>query len=856
MSQIFNTSLDIKGNVLVSGTISKVGGTSSQFLKADGSVDSSTYQTVGATHYIGTTSIANNRASAAQTLTGVNINGSIDRQSNNTITDLNIVSTENGVLRFDTFAGTATNKPVSVNNANGVISMFTNHGTQYGKQIAFATDDDLYIRNLNGGIYQTWRKIWHNGNFTNLNQLTTRNFSDLQNKPTTIAGYGITDAIITGTGTAGYVSFWNAASTQIGSSSFFWDNTNKYLGIGTNAPQTQLHVNSAASVGIMRLQGLGDADNYSVLEMWDDTGASKWQFAHKLYAGQTKDFSFTHWNGTSWIAPILFKDNGRILINKTTGDDGVNQLQINGYSIATGFRIPSGLSTQYLMADGSTSTGGSGDMLLGTDQTVTSLKTFTNTTSTQTRGLDLTNNGTTGSHVLKITNNSSGTGVYLLNTVAGGTGFASANSAGTGISSVSSGFGTAISVINSGAGIGMMYSNNSTGIGFQLSNASSGNAIVVNNATSATGIPFTIQKNSVDTLTINDNGEVSGNKFTKVGGLPTEYLMADGSTSTGGGGSPAGSDTQIQYNNAGAFGANVDFVWNNSLKALKLLGSDTEIVMKCVTNEPPTPTADTLAIYTKKMGGKAVVKTKDEFGVDFSLQTSFWDNNIVMWNCTNATAGLWIGTVGTTAGSFANTLPSSGSLSATIKRALYSNVVTTANQVLGVYGSENLFFIGPAPSFGGFYFYSRFTFDVWSNGGRLFTGLSAVATATAIITSNPSTATNIHTCGFAVDDTNAGVIYFITNNGTTTTKQIVSGIPPIISNRAYDTYIYCAPNGNTIYWRIEDLVGGTTVSGSQTLTLPGSSSFMRPYCVASNAALTPVNSIRLGVNKIYLETDY
>jgi hypothetical protein len=36
--------------------------------------------------------------------------------------------------------------------------------------------------------------IWHAGNFTNLNQLTTRNFSDLQNKPTTIAGYGITDA--------------------------------------------------------------------------------------------------------------------------------------------------------------------------------------------------------------------------------------------------------------------------------------------------------------------------------------------------------------------------------------------------------------------------------------------------------------------------------------------------------------------------------------------------------------------------------------------------------------------------------------------------------------------------------------
>ena len=37
--------------------------------------------------------------------------------------------------------------------------------------------------------------VWNAGNFTNLNQLTTRNFSDLQNKPTTLSGYGITDSI-------------------------------------------------------------------------------------------------------------------------------------------------------------------------------------------------------------------------------------------------------------------------------------------------------------------------------------------------------------------------------------------------------------------------------------------------------------------------------------------------------------------------------------------------------------------------------------------------------------------------------------------------------------------------------------
>jgi hypothetical protein len=45
-----------------------------------------------------------------------------------------------------------------------------------------------------GEVYINGNLIYHTGNFTNLNQLTTRNFSDLQNKPTTIGGYGITDA--------------------------------------------------------------------------------------------------------------------------------------------------------------------------------------------------------------------------------------------------------------------------------------------------------------------------------------------------------------------------------------------------------------------------------------------------------------------------------------------------------------------------------------------------------------------------------------------------------------------------------------------------------------------------------------
>lgn len=81
------------------------------------------------------------------------------------ISDLNIVSTEQGVLRFDTFNGTGVNMPpTSGNNANGVITMLTNHGSEYGKQIGFRDNDDLFIRRLSGNVYGNWYKLYHPGN--------------------------------------------------------------------------------------------------------------------------------------------------------------------------------------------------------------------------------------------------------------------------------------------------------------------------------------------------------------------------------------------------------------------------------------------------------------------------------------------------------------------------------------------------------------------------------------------------------------------------------------------------------------------------------------------------------------------
>jgi len=60
---------------------------------------------------------------------------------------------------------------------------------------------------------------------------------------TTITGLGG----ISGTGVAGQATFWTDTSTVSGDNAFWWDNTNKRLGIGTTTPQEKLTLASASN---------------------------------------------------------------------------------------------------------------------------------------------------------------------------------------------------------------------------------------------------------------------------------------------------------------------------------------------------------------------------------------------------------------------------------------------------------------------------------------------------------------------------------------------------------------------------------------------------------------------------------
>lgn len=571
---------------------------------------------------------------------------------------------------------------------------------------------------------------------------------------------------ITGTGTNGYVSFWNGTNTHSADSNFFWDNTNKRLGLGTVTPSYKLHV---------QLGQIYVGENYGFRTYDATNGGDSWQFG-----SNSGDFSFN--NASQSTTPLTIKSGGNVLMGTAT-DDGTNKLQVNG-----SVNIPDSQSYKF---------GGGTTKIIG---------------NSGANALDIQTNNTSAlfisaTQVPRFSALATGTTTQMVTTdLNGNLGYQA--------------------IPSSGGSTNLSYT------------ASSTNGIVVSDTGTDATIPLATGTNA---------GLLKPADFTQLSTLSSDLAgkqntLTNPITGTGTGGGVA------YFTGTSTIASSTTMGWSEINQSLSLLGTDTDIILKGITNEPSTPSADNITLYAKKIGGKMVLKTKDEYGVDFSLQNSFWDNNITYWSNTNATAGIWQGTVGAGAGTFTQALPTTTSIYTSIKRARYANVVTTTNQVLGQRNTEAMFFRGGLAGVGGFFFYVRFGFDVFTNGSRLFAGFHS---GTTVISADPSALNN--TMGFCIDAADNGLISFLTR-GTVATKASTGFTA--VTGKGYDVYMYAAPNGSTIYWKIEDLNAGTEASGSATLNLPTNTTMLTAGVLASNAALTTVTATQLGINKIYIETDY
>ena len=285
-----------------------------------------------------------------------------------------------------------------------------------------------------------------------------------------------------------------------------------------------------------------------------------------------------------------------------------------------------------------------------------------------------------------------------------------------------------------------------------------------------------------------------------------------------------------------------------------------------VTAEPGTPASGFLYQYAKSIAGRMMPKIRGPSGLDTAMQTAIFQNRVLVYvpstGATGTGSGTGLGPVWTAGGTVSHPTPASTApaISNQMRRTRYANVVTTTNQTLGIKAAaaDTLnYWRGNAAGLGGFFYAARFIVELYpASTVRIFAGLTA-SSSTYVVASD--TVLN-NTCGLWHDTTDpstgAGAFNFVTRNTTTTTKQQITLSNAIAAGNSYDFYMFCPPNGSTIYWRLDDIVNGVTYEGNTSTTLPANTAFMGPQCAMSNGtANTTVTTVAIGVAGVYIEAD-
>jgi hypothetical protein len=216
--------------------------------------------------------------------------------------------------------------------------------TEVGVRYAKSNVEKWVLGMVGGGATDYTFRLLGSGLATNVfninltTGITSYNYAINVNGDISYYNAGNLNAIITsGAAANGRMYIYSSATADIGfqaaGNSWFLNN----LGVGTNSPTTKLDV-----VGEARIQG-GGAVSYATLNLLDNT---------------TSGSNWAIFSGYPALGDFTIRESGvanQLIIKKTTGN-----ATFLGSVTATSFIKTGGTASQYLMADGSVTTGGGG----------------------------------------------------------------------------------------------------------------------------------------------------------------------------------------------------------------------------------------------------------------------------------------------------------------------------------------------------------------------------------------------------------------------------------------------------------------------------------------------------------------
>lgn len=312
----------------------------------------------------------------------------------------------------------------------------------------------------------------------------------------------------------------------------------------------------------------------------------------------------------------------------------------------------------------------------------------------------------------------------------------------------------------------------------------------------------------------------------------------------------AGNNTEIQFNDSNVVAGDADFTWNKTTNTLGLSGTDTKLNLTGITTEPSAPASGILSIYAKNISGRMLPKWKGPSGLDTFFQPAFFGNNIVMWN-PGATSGVAYGTVTTAIAAGVATLPTTTNQYTALRRSVFT--VATGVNLQNSLRTESMFFRGASGNQGGFFAFCRFGFTTWTAANRCFVGFTVGTTA--VTTGDPSALLNI--AGFGIDTADTAFTFMHNDGAGTAAKEPIAGQPALASSNAYDVFIFCPPNSNIIYYRMDNLITQTTlVNTSINSKMPVNTTMLNFHVAIGSGSNAGAGVAAIGLNRIYVETDY
>lgn len=315
----------------------------------------------------------------------------------------------------------------------------------------------------------------------------------------------------------------------------------------------------------------------------------------------------------------------------------------------------------------------------------------------------------------------------------------------------------------------------------------------------------------------------------------TKFLRDDRTWQTAGGaGAPGGNDDEVQYKNGSSF----------SGAALTEIEAGGNLRQVGVSADPSAPTS-AIVSYADDRATFYAPRFRAPTGDPSWLQPSLWNKQIITLNLQGSTGCAMFGAVVYNFGAhtYGPTMDNSDKLGS--MRRMLVGPTSAAAALTSTF--INSFWRGDAAGLGGFFYAFRGgVADLAASNSRFMMGLHPYPDTT---NNDISAKTNLLCFGKDAADT---TWQFMHNDGSDTATK-VNTTETVTADLVIEAFIYCPPNGSTVYWEFRDVETPSTQTGSVTTDLPASTQFLAPFVWGATATS---GTSRLAVSSMYCESDY